>query len=91
MFFMKKFDLGEVVITPNILRTVDIITAHNALSRHKNGDWGEICDEDKQRNEEAIKNGTRLFSAYQSEVGIKFWIITEADRSCTTILLPKDY
>jgi len=88
---MKKFELGEIVITQNVLATVDIITAYEATERHKNGDWGDLCDEDKQRNDEALKHGDRLLSVYRNENGTKFWIITEYDRSVTTILLPEDY
>ncbi|MCL2637524.1 MAG: hypothetical protein FWD48_04055 [Oscillospiraceae bacterium] len=87
---MKMFELGEVVITQNILRTVDIITTYNALERHKNCDWGELSDEEKAVNLKALKNCGELRSSYQSEAGIKFWIITAADRSVTTILLPED-
>jgi len=87
---MKMFELGEVVITQNILKTVDIITTHSALERHRNGDWGELSDEDKAANQYALENGGQIFSSHQSEAGIKFWIITEADRSSTTILLPEE-
>lgn len=62
-----------------------------ALARHAAGDWGDLCDEDWHTNNEAPKNGARLFSAYHSDDGVKFWIITEADRSVTTVLLPEEY
>ena len=55
------------------------------------GDWGELDEEDKTANDEALKTGERLLSAYKSATGTKFWIITEADRSVTTILMPEDY
>ena len=54
-------------------------------------DWGEVSDEDRARNEAALKQGSRLFSAYHAANSTKFWIITEADRSVTTVLLPADY
>ena len=62
-----------------------------ALSRHASGDWGEVCEEDWQSNDEALELGTRLLSSYISRSGEKFWIITEHDRSATTILLPLEY
>lgn len=62
-----------------------------ALSRHFNGDWGDLCGSDKIANDRALQYGDRLLSAYHAPDGTKFWIITEADRSCTTVLLPDDY
>jgi len=62
-----------------------------ALQRHVAGDWGELDEEDKKANDGALQTGERLLSAYQSATGTKFWIITEADRSVTTVLLPEDY
>lgn len=67
------------------------------LSRHVCGNWGEaLCDEDKERNEEALKDGSRLLSAYRLKTGTKIWLITEAVgddglRAATTILLPEEY
>lgn len=55
------------------------------------GDWGDLCEEDRQANEDALNRDLRLLSAYSDRNGAKFWIITEADRSLTTILLPEDY
>jgi hypothetical protein len=60
------------------------------LSRHQRGDWGNLDKEDKQSNDQALTLGGRIFSAYQLEAA-KFWVITEADRSATTILLPEEY
>lgn len=83
--------LGRTVITANaknILSDLDIATA---LSRHQSGNWGELCDEDREVNEDALENGFRIMSAYTSKNGTKFWVITEADRSCTTVLMPEDY
>ena len=62
-----------------------------AFWRHESGDWGEVCPEDKQANETALQFGGLLFSAYHDSNGVKFWIITAADRSSTTVLLPDDY
>ena len=86
-----KFSLGRTVITRNAFDTLDAFSIYYALARHASGDWGDVCDEDKQSNEDALKHGSRLFSVYHDKNGIKFWIITEADRSVTTILLPEDY
>ena len=62
-----------------------------SIARHARGDWGELCDEDVAANEQALKDGGRLLSAYKATSGTKFWVITEADRSATTVLLPEDY
>jgi len=62
-----------------------------SLTRHQSGDWGDLTDEDKQENELSLKVGYRLLSAYESEGLPKIWIITEADRSATTILFPVEY
>ena len=83
--------LGRTVITANaknILSDLDIATA---LRRHQSGDWDELCDEDREVNEDALENGFRIMSVYTSKNGTKFWVITEADRSCTTVLMPEDY
>ena len=63
----------------------------SSLTRHQRGDWGDLTDEDKQENELSLKEGYRLLSAYESEGLPKIWIITEADRSATTILFPDEY
>ena len=86
-----KFPLGRVVITRNALNTLNTQDVHRAISRHVRGEWGEVCREDQQANEQALKVGARLLSVYTDSNGVKFWIITEADRSATTILLPEDY
>ena len=85
------FRLGRIVATPNALGKLtqsDILTA---LQRHQTGDWGDVDEEDRQANDRALHEGTRLFSVYHSATGIKFWVITEADRSATTFLMPEDY
>jgi hypothetical protein len=87
----RKFDLGKVVATPNALRTIPAEDCLAALNGHAAGDWGECGPEDWQENELSLKEGFRLFSVYRSREGVKFWIITEADRSATTVLLPEDY
>jgi hypothetical protein len=91
MILFAKFPLGELYITSNandVLAREDIT---HALRRHISGDWGDCCPEDKETNDRALIEGTRLFSVYQDSNQVKFWIITEHDRSVTTILLPEDY
>ncbi|MGN0273284.1 MAG: hypothetical protein ACI4DT_00665 [Chordicoccus sp.] len=91
MISIGTFRIGQLTITPGArdqLSPDDIVTA---VQRHANCDWGDLCKEDKKQNDLALKNGGRLFSAYHSTDGTKFWIITEADRSATTILLPEEY
>ena len=86
-----KFPLGQVVATPNALALISQSDITATLARHVTGDWGDVCAEDKLVNDQAVVEGLRILSAYQTANGIKFWIITEADRSVTTVLLPEDY
>ncbi len=84
------FPLGQVAITANAslrLSTEEVLTA---LCRHASGDWGDLCPEDMLANDSALHQGGRLFSAY-GQGDNRFWVITEADRSMTTLLLPEDY
>ena len=87
----KKFSLGQIVATPNALNTITQDEIQCALARHSRGDWGTMCREDWDANEQALRHGERLFSVYYSAQEVKFWIITEYDRSVTTVLLPEDY
>jgi hypothetical protein len=86
-----KFPLGQTVITPNALEQVTKDEVLRALKRHAAGDWGDVCPEDAEENELSLREGFRLLSVYKSAAGVKFWIITEADRSATTVLMPEDY
>lgn len=86
-----KFPLGRIVATPNALNSIPNEEILRALCCHVQGDWGTLDKEDWNANERALLQGGRLFSAYQSSRNIKFWIITEHDRSVTTVLLPEDY
>jgi hypothetical protein len=86
-----KFPFGRIVATPNALTQIAEEEILRALTRHLQGDWGTLDPHDWKTNEHALKHGERLLSAYESIRKIKFWIITEADRSVTTILLPEDY
>jgi hypothetical protein len=87
---VARFPLGQVAITANA--SLRLTTEHvlSALSRHVSGDWGDLCPEDTLANDTALDQGGRLFSAYGQDEN-RFWVITEADRSVTTVLLPEDY
>ena len=85
------FPLGQVVITRNAASQLVENDSQSALRRHAGGDWGEVCEEDWQANDHAMANNQRILSAYVAQNQTKFWIITEADRSTTTVLLPEDY
>ena len=85
------FPLGQTVITSTALAVLSALDITGALNRHRTGDWGEVGKEDGRANERALKNGERLLSVYHAADGTKFWIITEWDRSLTTVLLPEDY
>lgn len=87
-----KFELGDVVMTQgasDILSDQPLL--HECLVRHAKGDWGDLSDHDRKANDEALKTGERIFSAYTIADDKKIWIITEADRSVTTFLLPEEY
>lgn len=86
-----KFPLGRTVITRNALGRLTNEDVQTALGRHAVGDWGTVSAEDRQENELSLREGFRLLSAYRSAAGEKFWVITEADRSVTTVLMPEDY
>lgn len=86
-----RFNPGRVMITRNAKDVLPRSEVDRAINRHLHGDWGDVCDSDGKLNEEALRNGDRLFSVYHTAGGVKFWIITESDRSATTILLPSDY
>ena len=86
-----KFRAGRIVATPDALEAVPRMYINAALTRHLNGDWGNVSPADKRENDRALRQGERLLSSYHTPGGIKFWIITEADRSATTILLPSEY
>ena len=88
-----KFPLGTVVATPGALALMEKSAEAPAkfLRRHIAGDWGDVNDEDQQENETSLREGFRLLSAYQTQAGERLWVITEADRSVTTILVPSEY
>jgi hypothetical protein len=84
--------LGRVVATPGALNLLGKSGGHPFyyLVRHATGDWGELCAFDRRQNQIALREGLRIFSSYETSAG-RVWIITEADRSITTILLPEEY
>jgi hypothetical protein len=85
--------LGRVVATPGTLKLLTEARAHpfDYLARHATGDWGELCAFDRRQNEMALRNGYRVLSSYWVGGEERIWIITEADRSITTIFLPEEY
>ncbi len=89
---MVPFPLGQVVATPGALKLLEDAEEdlHLLLARHRSGDWGELDDHDCRENELSLRHSWRVLSSYPVGGG-KVWIITEADRSCTTILLPEEY
>ena len=87
----QKFSIGRLVITANAAATLTGADVTRAVRRHATGDWGDLDAEDRQINEASLSDGGRLFSAYAAGDGTKFWVITEADRSATTVLLPEEY
>ena len=90
---MSKFLLGQIVGTPGALEAIESAGQEPDffLSKHAQGDWGTMDKDDKQLNEDALSNGDRIHSAYRTLKNESIWIITEADRSTTTLLLPDDY
>jgi hypothetical protein len=99
---LPRFELGELCYTPGAQEALQRYHVHpfQLLARHVLGDWGEVCPEDAQANEDALREGSRLLSVYQlpapvteqeALAPVKLWVITEADRSVTTLLLPEEY
>lgn len=87
----KRVPLGQVVITRGAINELSADEVSECLLRHIEGDWGDLSQEDLELNDEALENEARLLSRYVSRNGMPFWIITEWDRSVTTILLPEEY
>lgn len=87
------FPLGRIVATPGALDVLARATQspEEFLNCHVTGDWGELGDEDRAENNYSLKHGFRILSSYQTAAGEKLWLITEADRSATTLLLPEEY
>ena len=95
----SKFPLGQIVATPGALEALNDSgqSPSDFLGEHSQGKWGsELCEEDRQLNDQALIDGSRILSAYKTKQGVKIWVITEAaddggQRAATTILLPCDY
>ena len=87
----QKFELGQTVTTPGASEKLNTEDVFEALRRHQAGDWGDLPEEDKEMNEQAVENGQRIFSRYEDRDSTLFYVITEADRSVTTVLLPEEY
>ena len=87
-----SLSLGRILATPGALKLLVEAGRHplEYLARHATGDWGELCAFDRRQNEIALREGYRVFSSYEVPAG-RVWVITEADRSITTILLPEEY
>lgn len=87
------FPLGQTVATPGALEALEAAKSSPLpwLMLHARGDWGDVCAEDAQENNLSVKEGFRIMSVYTLSTGTKIWVITEADRSSTTILLPEEY
>ena len=90
---IKDLALGQIVATSGALAALEAAGQAPLLFilRHIRRDWGEVCPEDWKANDEAAENGSRVLSAYRTSLGERIWIITEWDRSVTTILLPDEY
>lgn len=91
--FARKlsFALGTTVMTRGAMDAIDALEIVTFVARHARGDWGEVNDDDWKENDLSVENGYRILSAFTSRSGAKVWVITEADRSATTVLLPEEY
>ena len=87
------FPLGQLVATPGAIEALRAagLDPLDLLGRHSHGDWGEVGADARRANDRAVREGARLLSAYTLPTGVRLWIITEADRSATTFLLPEEY
>ena len=88
-----SFPMGKVVATPGALSA--LLEAEQTpiefLDRHSQCDWGEVCGDDWEVNDQSLIDGTRILSAYRTKTDVRIWVITEADKSSTCILLPEEY
>ena len=86
-----RIPLGEITLTMGAMDKLGLGEIVRALDRHSRGDWGVVDEDDAHANDVALLEECRLFSAYLSDTGINFWVITEADRQITTVLIPSEY
>lgn len=84
-------NLGSILITPGAEEILSASEIQKSLIKHTHGDWGNVPEEDWEENNKAVELDFRVISSYRNIDGEVFWIITEADRSVTTILLPNEY
>ena len=94
----QLFPMGRMVMTTNLQVKIQEANPEHweeelqrLISRHASGDWGDLGQQDQRENQLSLERGSRMFSAYTTASEIRVWLITEADRSCTTALLPEDY
>ena len=89
----KKLEIGRVVTTPGALAALDESGERpdEILSRHSSGDWADLCEEARRENGSSLEHGFRLVSSHSLRTGTVVWVVTEADRNSTTILLPDEY
>ncbi len=87
------FPLGEIYLTIGVQEALEESNQmpNEFLAKHQSGNWGLVCEDDKKENELSVKEGFRILSAYKTDRDVKIWVITEADRSSTTVLLPSEY
>lgn len=90
-FPTAKFRLGRIVMSHTAMNCLSEEDIFVAIRRHQAGDWGNVPADDRNANDQALVGSGRITSAYKTPQGITFWLITEADRSPTNILLPEDY
>lgn len=86
----ELFPMGRIMVTHGVQATIDATELLIAICRHAHGDWGDVCEQDRASNDMALLGGRRIASTFRSSDGKKFWVITECDRSYTTILLPNE-
>lgn len=88
-----RFSLGQILATPGALEALKESnqSPNDFLVMHMNGQWGDVCPEDAEENDVSIREGFRILSSYKTNKGVRIWVITEADRSATTLLLPSEY
>ena len=90
---VPRFELGALVATPRALEACEqaCVSPTSLVSRHVSGDWGDVCAADARENELSVREGFRVLSSYRLDEAARIWIITEADRSSTCLLLPEEY
>lgn len=87
----RNFPLGNVLMTRGVANNLNPLVMFQGLERHRQCDWGNVCEADRKSNDLALRGGSRIISKYKDEQGKPFWILTEADRSATTVLYPHEY